>query len=46
VWEEVTSAVRKLAHYTRANDEVLSDFSNALQVISQELISGLMGTLA
>jgi HK97 family phage major capsid protein len=42
VWEEVTSAVRKLAHYTRANDEVLSDFSNALQVISQELISGLI----
>jgi HK97 family phage major capsid protein len=42
VWEQVTQAVRKIAHYTRANDEVLSDFSNALQVISQELISGLV----
>jgi HK97 family phage major capsid protein len=38
----VTATVRKLAHYTRVNDEVIADFNTFLQVVGTELLSGLI----
>ena len=42
VWTQVSAPVRKLAHYTRINDEVLQDFTNFRQVIGTELLAGLI----
>ena len=42
VWTQVSAPVRKLAHYTRINDEVLADFTNFRQVIGTELLAGLI----
>ncbi len=42
VWTQVSSPVRKLAHYVRINDEVLADFSNFRAVIGTELLAGLI----
>lgn len=42
VWTQVSAPVKKLAHYTRINDEVLADFSNFRQVIGTELLAGLI----
>lgn len=42
VWTQVSSPVRKLAHYVRINDEVLQDFVNFRQVIGTELLAGLI----
>lgn len=42
VWEQVSATVRKLAHYTRVNDEVLADFNNFRDVIGQEMLAGLI----
>jgi HK97 family phage major capsid protein len=39
-YESVQVNVVKLAHYTRANDEVISDFAGFMDMISQELIAG------
>jgi HK97 family phage major capsid protein len=44
VWEQVAAPVRKLAHYTRVNDEVLADFDNFRTVVSSEMIAGLIAT--
>ena len=41
-WTEVTATVRKLAHYTRVNDEVIADFDTFLNVVGAELLSGLI----
>jgi HK97 family phage major capsid protein len=41
-WTEVTATVRKLAHYTRVNDEVLADFDSFRQVIGAEMLTGLI----
>jgi HK97 family phage major capsid protein len=38
----VTATVRKLAHYTRVNDEVIADFDSFMQVVGTELLSGLI----
>ncbi len=42
VWTQVSSPVRKLAHFVRINDEVLADFTNFRQVIGTELLAGLI----
>ncbi len=42
VWSQISAPVRKIAHYTRVNDEVLQDFSNFSQVVGQELLAGLI----
>ncbi len=42
VWTEVTADVRKLAHYTRVNDEVIADFDSFLEVVGSELLAGLI----
>jgi len=42
VWTQISAPVRKIAHFTRINDEVLADFSNFSQIIGQELLSGLI----
>ncbi|MBA2365823.1 MAG: phage major capsid protein [Actinobacteria bacterium] len=42
VWTQVSAPVRKLAHFTRINDEVLQDFSNFRQVVGVELLAGLI----
>ena len=42
VWTQVSAPVRKLAHYTRINDEVLADFTDFSQVIGTELLAGLI----
>ncbi len=42
VWTEATAVVRKLAHYTRVNDEVIADFDTFQQVIGSEMLSGLI----
>ncbi len=42
VWSQISAPVRKIAHYTRINDEVLADFSNFSQIVGQELLSGLI----
>ena len=42
IWTQVSAPVRKLAHYTRINDEVLQDFTNFQQVVGQELLAGLI----
>lgn len=34
--------MRKLAHFTRINDEVLQDFSNFSNVVGAELLAGLV----
>jgi hypothetical protein len=39
VWTQVSAPVRKIAHYTRINDEVLADFTNFRQVIGTELLA-------
>lgn len=41
-WEEVTATVRKIAHYTRVNDEVIADFRSFLDVVGAEMIAGLI----
>jgi len=41
-WAEVEVGVRKLAHYTRVNDEVVADFSGFLQIVGSEMLSGLI----
>lgn len=41
-WVQVSSPVRKLAHYVRINDEVLQDFSNFREVVGTELLAGLI----
>jgi|GEM_PF-3544965 len=41
-WESVTATVRKLAHYTRVNDEVIADFDGFLRVVGAEMIAGLI----
>ncbi len=42
VWSQISAPVRKIAHFTRINDEVLQDFSNFSQVVGQELLAGLI----
>ena len=42
VWQQISSPVRKLAHYTRINDEVLQDFVNFREVVGTELLAGLI----
>ncbi len=42
VWVQVVAPVRKLAHHTRVNDEVLQDFSNFSNVVGSELLAGLI----
>ena len=42
IWQQVSSPVRKLAHYVRINDEILQDFSNFRAVIGTELLAGLI----
>ena len=37
----MTATVRKLAHYTRVNNEVIADITR-LQVVGTELLSGLI----
>ncbi len=44
VWSETEAVVRKLAHYTRANDEVLADFGNFTEFIGREMLNGLIAT--
>ncbi len=41
-WEEVTAPVRKIAHYTRVNDEVIADFRAFLAVCGSEMIAELI----
>jgi hypothetical protein len=42
VWTQVSAPVRKIARYTRINDEVLADFTNFRQVVGTELLAGLI----
>ncbi|CAN5205160.1 phage major capsid protein [soil metagenome] len=42
VWTQVSAPTRKVAHFTRVNDEVLADFTNFSQVVGQELLAGLI----
>lgn len=44
VYAEVEAVVRKLAHFTRANDEVIADFQNFIEVIGREMLAGLIAT--
>jgi hypothetical protein len=44
VWTEVTATVRKLAHHTRVNDEVVADFDAFRQVIGNSMLAGLIAT--
>lgn len=44
VWTEAEAVVRKIAHFTRASDEVLSDFSNFTEFVGKEMLSGLVST--
>jgi HK97 family phage major capsid protein len=41
-WEQVPLPVCKLAHFVKANDEVINDFSGFSQMIQGELIAGLI----
>jgi HK97 family phage major capsid protein len=41
-WESASTNVRKVAHWARANDEVLQDFSSALDFIGREMLAGLV----
>lgn len=41
-WEQVSSPVRKLAHFARVNDEVIADFNGFLNVIGTEMLAGLI----
>jgi HK97 family phage major capsid protein len=41
-WEQVSASVRKIAHWARANDEVLQDFSAAMDFIGREMLAGLV----
>jgi HK97 family phage major capsid protein len=41
-WEQVSTPVRKIAHWARANDEVLQDFSSAMDFIGREMLAGLV----
>jgi HK97 family phage major capsid protein len=41
-WEAVEARVEKLAHYTRANDEVLADASSFQTLVGTEMIAGLI----
>jgi HK97 family phage major capsid protein len=42
VWSETEAVVRKLAHYSRANDEVIADFGSFMDVIGREMLAGLI----
>ncbi len=42
VWSQISAPVRKLAHFTRINDEVLQDLSNFSKVVGAELLAGLV----
>jgi len=42
VWTQVIVPIRKVAHYTWVNDEVLANFSNFAEIIGQELLAGLV----
>ncbi|MDQ3784410.1 MAG: phage major capsid protein [Actinomycetota bacterium] len=42
LWTQVAAPVRKIAHYTRINDEILQDFSNFSNVVGSELLAGLV----
>lgn len=41
-WEQVSTPVEKIAHYTRVNDEVVADFRDFLDVIGREMLTGLI----
>jgi hypothetical protein len=40
-WTELECKVEKIAHYAKATDEVLADFGEFLNLLSEELIKGL-----
>jgi len=46
VWTQVIVPIRKVAHYTWVNDEVLANFSNFAEIIGQELLAGPRTLLA
>jgi len=41
-WESITTTLRKIAHFSRVNDEVIADHREFLRIAGEEMIAGLI----